>query len=420
MEEIYISSPEQSLTQADIDSAVDGLLKQYPDVKKLLIIPPDYTRCFSKAGEITRAIYQRLHGKAKIDIMPALGTHAMITEEERVKMFGDIPASLFIHHKWQTDTVNIGTVPSEFVSNLSDGAFTDPIDVEVNRKFWEDDYDLILSVGQVVPHEVVGMANYSKNIFVGIGGRQMINKSHMLGAICGIEQALGNDHAPAREVFDYAQDHYLKDKPLVYILTVTTTDNTGTNLNGLYIGSSRKVYEEAVKMSQQLNITYLEKPAKKVVAYLDPMELKTTWVGNKGIYRSRMAIADGGELLILAPGVHNFGENEEVDKAIRQYGYIGRDKILELYKQNKFPNQLMVPAHLIHGSSDGRFSITYAVDPALMSKQEIESVGFKYMDVHDALKVYDPNKLHDGWQTMPNGGEIYFIKNPATGLWRLH
>lgn len=420
MEEIYISSPEHSLTQADIDSAVDRLLRQYPNVKKLLIIPPDYTRCFSKAGEITRAIYQRLHGKAKIDIMPALGTHAMITEEERVKMFGDIPASLFIHHKWQTDTVNIGTVPGEFVSNLSDGAFTDPIDVEVNRKFWEDDYDLILSVGQVVPHEVVGMANYSKNIFVGIGGRQMINKSHMLGAICGIEQALGNDHAPAREVFDYAQDHYLKDKPLVYILTVTTTDDTGTNLNGLYIGSGRRAYEEAVKMSQQLNITYLEKPAKKVVAYLDPMELKTTWVGNKGIYRSRMAIADGGELLILAPGVHNFGENEEVDKAIRQYGYIGRDKILELYKQNKFPNQLMVPAHLIHGSSDGRFSITYAVDPALMSKQEIESVGFKYMDVHDALKVYDPNKLHDGWQTMPNGEEIYFIKNPATGLWRLH
>ena len=235
-----------------------------------------------------------------------------------------------------------------------------------------------------MPHEVVGMANYSKNIFVGIGGRQMINKSHMLGAICGIEQALGNDYAPAREVFDYAQEHYLKEKPLIYILTVTTTSSAGTDLNGLYIGSSRKVYEEAVKMSQKLNITYLERPAKKVVAYLDPMELKTTWVGNKGIYRSRMAIADGGELILLAPGVHSFGENEEVDKAIRQYGYIGRDEVLKLYKRNKFPNQLMVPAHLIHGSSDGRFSITYAVDPKLISKAEIESVGFKYMDIHDA------------------------------------
>ena len=420
MEEIYMSPSNKSLTQRDIDESINKLLWQYPNVHKLLIIPPDFTRCFSKAGEITRAIYEKLHGKVQIDIMPALGTHAMLTDEERIKMFGDIPKSLFIHHKWQTDTVNIGTVPADFVSDLSGGAFTDPIDVEVNKRFWEDDYDLILSVGQVVPHEVVGMANYSKNIFVGIGGRQMINKSHMLGAICGIEQALGNDYAPAREVFDYAQEHYLKEKPLIYILTVTTTSSAGTDLNGLYIGSSRKVYEEAVKMSQKLNITYLERPAKKVVAYLDPMELKTTWVGNKGIYRSRMAIADGGELILLAPGVHSFGENEEVDKAIRQHGYIGRDEVLKLYKQNKFPNQLMVPAHLIHGSSDGRFSITYAVDPKLISKAEIESVGFKYMDIHDAVKKYNPSVLKDGWQTLADGEEIYFIRNPATGLWRLY
>lgn len=421
MQEIYqTATKSEGLSINDISIAVDKLLNQYTDLKKILIIPPDYTRCFSKAGEITQIIYEKLKDVAQIDIMPAVGTHAMLSDEERMKMFGDIPKSLFIHHKWQTDTVNIGTVPSEFVAKISNNLFTDPIDVEVNKRFWTDNYDLILSVGQVVPHEVVGMANYSKNIFVGIGGRQMINKSHMLGAICGIEKALGNDHAAAREVFDYAQDHYLKDKPLVYILTVTTTTKAGTSLNGLYIGSSRQTYEKAVALSQKMNITYLDRPAKKVVAYLDPMELKTTWVGNKGIYRSRMAIADGGELLLIAPGVHNFGENQEVDKVIREYGYIGRDKILDLYKQNKFPNQLMVPAHLIHGSSDGRFSITYAVDPNLMSKKEIENVGFKYMDVNEALKIYNPDELKDGWQTMPDGEEIYFIRNPATGLWRLH
>ncbi len=242
----------------------------------------------------------------------------------------------------------------------------------------------------------------------------MINKSHMLGAICGIEKALGNDHAPARQVFDYAQKHYLKNKPLVYILTVTTTNKDDTiNLNGLYIGTSRQAYEQAVQLSQKLNITYLNKPAKKVVAYLNPMELKTTWVGNKGIYRSRVAIADGGELLLLAPGIHSFGENAEVDEVIRKYGYIGRTKILKLYNENKFPNQLMVPAHLIHGSSDDRFSITYAVNPKLISKTEIESVGFNYMNIDDAIKRYNPDKLSDGWQIMPDGEEIYFIKNPA-------
>ena len=253
--------------------------------------------------------------------MPALGTHAMINDEERIKMYGDIPKANFLHHKWQSDTIKIGEVPKDFVAKISNNLFNDTIDVEVNKYFWEDDYDLILSIGQVVPHEVVGMANYSKNIFVGIGGRQMINKSHMLGAICGIEKALGNDYAPARQVFDYAQEHYLKNKPLVYILTVTTTNKDDTiNLNGLYIGTSRQAYEQAVQLSQKLNITYLNKPAKKVVAYLNPMELKTTWVGNKGIYRSRMAIADGGELLLLAPGIHSFGENAEVDEVIRKYG----------------------------------------------------------------------------------------------------
>lgn len=418
MEEIYLES-RSDIVPADIEAEVDSLLRQFPDAKRVLIVPPDYTRCFSMAGELTQLLYKRLHRTAEIDIMPAVGTHAMLSADERQKMFGDIPADVFLYHRWQTDTVRIGEIPAELVAKISEGNFAEPIDIEVNRRFWEGGYDLILSVGQVVPHEVVGMANYSKNIFVGLGGRQMINKSHMLGAICGIEQALGNDHAPARQLFDYAQEHCLQGLPLVYLLTVTTTDHAGTHLHGLYIGDSRKPFEKAVALSQKRNITYLDRPAKKIVAYLDPCELKTTWVGNKGIYRSRMAIADGGELLLLAPGIHAFGENEEVDRAIRSYGYVGRDKILGFYRENCFPNQYMVPAHLIHGSSDGRFSITYAVDPAKMSREEIEHVGFHCMDVAEAMRRYDLDVLQDGWQTMPDGEEIYFIRNPATGLWRL-
>ena len=214
MNEIYLSST-KNLSNHDIETAIDKLLQQYNNLRKILIIPPDFTRCFSKAGDITQIIYKKLSTDVKIDIMPALGTHAMINDEERIKMYGDIPKANFLHHKWQSDTIKIGEVPKDFVAKISNNLFNDAIDVEVNKYFWEDDYDLILSIGQVVPHEVVGMANYSKNIFVGIGGRQMINKSHMLGAICGIEKALGNDHAPARQVFDYAQEHYLKNKPLV-------------------------------------------------------------------------------------------------------------------------------------------------------------------------------------------------------------
>ena len=291
--------------------------------------------------------------------------------------------------------------------------------MEVNRIFWEGGYDLVLSIGQVVPHEVAGMANYSKNVFVGIGGRQMINKTHMLGAVCGMEKALGEDHAPVRQVFDYAQARFLKDRPVVYVLTVTTEHKGDVALRGLYIGDSRTAFERAVALSQRLNITYLDRPARKVVAYLDPLELKTTWVGNKGIYRSRMAIADGGELLLLAPGIARFGESDEIDAAIRAFGYRGRDYVLRHYRQGAFENRLMVAAHLIHGSSDGRFRITYATNPALLSKAEVEAVGFSHLDLDAALARYDPAKLQDGFQTLPDGEEIYFIRTPALGLWRL-
>ena len=281
--------------------------------------------------------------------MPALGTHMAMDAEELSKMFGDeIPRDAFIVHNWKTDTVALGLVPKEYVSKISQGLFSEDIEVEVNKRLVSGEYGLILSVGQVVPHEVVGMANYSKNIFVGCGGRQMINKSHMLSAICGMEKAMGVRDTPARQVFDYAQVHYISDLPLVYIQTVTTMKDNKAQLNGLYIGNKRTVFEQAVNLSQKLNITYVGKPVKKVVAYLDEHELKSTWVGNKGIYRTSKIVADGGELILLAPGVKNFGENEEVDRAIRKYGYKGRDYVLNLY--NTIPeikNNMMVAAHLI-------------------------------------------------------------------------
>ena len=280
---------------------------------------------------------------------------------------------------------------------------------------------MILSVGQVVPHEVVGMANYSKNIFVGIGGRQMINKSHMLSAICGMEKALGVIDSPARKVFDYAQEHFLSSLPLVYIQTVTKLDEQeNVSLKGLYIGSSRKPFEMAAALSQELNIVHVERRAKKVVTYLDPYELKTTWVGNKGIYRTRMAVADGGELVILAPGVKAFGENPEMDQMTRTYGYKGRDYILSLFKKGVFENRIMAAAHLIQGSSDGRFTITYCTRPENLSKEEILQAGYEWRDYEEASRIYNPDTLKEGWNTLENGEEIYFVKTPALGLWKVN
>ena len=421
MKELYLTEEEKGISGEQLEKMIDDLLVQYPNAKKVLIIPPDYTRCYSYAGEITQLLYKKLSQSAEVDVIPALGTHMAMNEEEMQKFFGDVvPRERIIVHHWQTDTVCLGYVPAEVCSEISDGLFPEQIDVEVNHLLVDGGYDLILSVGQVVPHEVVGMANYSKNIFVGTGGREMINKSHMLSAICGMEKALGVTDSPARKVYDYAQQHFIDGKlPLVYLQTVTTRENEILKLHGLYIGDSRKPFELAAELAQKLNIVHVERRAKKVVTYLDPEELKTTWVGNKGIYRTRMTVADGGELIVLAPGVIAFGENEEMDKMTRKYGYTGTEHILELYRQGVFEGRLMSAAHLMQGSSEGRFTITYATKPENLSKEEIESVGYQWADYNEITKRYNPETLKEGWNVLPDGEEVYFVGTPALGLWKV-
>ena len=423
MKELYLAKEQDVISRQQLEEMIGQMLAQFPDLRKVLIIPPDYTRCYSYAGIITQIIYRMLEekyeGGIQVDVMPALGTHMPMSEEEMDKFFGDaVPRDRILVHHWQTDTVVLGYVPAEVCAEISEGLFPEKIDVEVNHLLVDGGYDVIFSVGQVVPHEVVGMANYSKNIFVGTGGREMINKSHMLSAICGMEKALGVTDSPARKLYDYAQQHFVDGKiPMVYLLTVTTSENEEVSLRGLYIGESRKPFEKAAELSQKLNIVHVEKRAAKVVTYLDPAELKTTWVGNKGVYRTRMIIEDGGELIVLAPGVRSFGENEEMDRMTRTYGYTGTDHILDLYRQGVFEGRLMAAAHLMQGSSEGRFSITYATKPEYMSKEEIESVGYQWADYNEITERYDPAKLREGWNTLPDGEEIYYIPNPALGLW---
>ncbi len=406
------------------DSVIsDAELKQYladsikgKSLKKVLLLPPDYTRMYSGAGKIAAYYYEMLKDTCEVDVMPALGTHVPMTEEEcEVFFLGKIPFDRIVVHNWRTDVVKIGEVPASFVSEVSDGLVTTPIDVEVNRRIMDPSYDLVISMGQVVPHEVVGMANYSKNIFVGCGGSSMINSSHMLGAFYGMERIMGRDFSPVRRVFDYAQENFLADVPLLYVLTVTTNTGDTTNLHGLYVGSERELFEMAVAHSQEKNLNHMKEPLRKVVVYLDPREFKSTWLGNKAVYRTRMAIADGGELIILAPGVKMFGEDAENDRLIRKYGYVGRERILELVKENEdLQENQSVAAHLIHGSSDGRFHITYCTE--LLSEEEVRGAAFDYIPYAEIVKKYDPAVLTDGFHTI-DGEEIFYISNPALGLW---
>ena len=389
------------------------------ELKNVLIIPPDFTRFHSNAGFITNVYYHALTEKGvNVDILPALGTHVPVTEEEIDVMFGDIPYDKFIAHNWRNDVMKIGEVPASYLEEITEGLWKDPVSVEINRLVMDEKYDLILSIGQVVPHEVIGMANHAKNLFVGVGGSDMINKSHMVGAVYGMERMMGKDHTPVRKVFDYGMEHCLNERPILFVLTVCTAPGGNINTHGLFIGDKRNALEAAIELAQEKNIDFVETGIKKCVVYLDPAEFKSTWLGNKSVYRTRMAIADGGELLVLAPGIERFGEDDQVDVLIRKYGYRGRIKTLEEFEKPEnqdLRDNMGAAAHLIHGSSDDRFKITYAVKN--ITKEEVIGVGFGAVDYDETVKKYDPETLQYGYNTMPDGEEIYFIPNPALGLW---
>lgn len=418
MKDIYrVAADPAGLNAEDIKSALLESLAGR-ELKKVLILPPDFTRYHSNAGFITNVYYHALTDLGvEVDIMPALGTHVPVTKEQWDIMFGDIPYKKMLVHDWRNDVVKIGEVPADYLMEITEGLWNDPVSVEINRLVMDESYDLIISPGQVVPHEVIGMSNHAKNLFVGVGGSDMINKSHMVGAVYGMERMMGKDFTPVRKIFDYGLEHFLCDRPIMFVLTVTTAPKGEICTHGVFIGEGRQCLTEAVKLSQKMNIDFVEHGLKKCVVYLNPEEFKSTWLGNKAVYRTRMAMADGGELIILAPGVEKFGEDAQVDKLIRKYGYRGRLHTLEEFKKPEnqdLRDNMGAAAHLIHGSSDGRFSITYAVKD--ITQEEIESVGFIPASYDELAKKYDPHVLTYGYNTV-QGEEIYFIPNPALGLW---
>jgi nickel-dependent lactate racemase len=400
----------------DLEYGVYSALVKLGPRKKVLIVPPDFTRFHSRSGDITTLINSYYKENLK-DILPALGTHSPMTEKEISEMYKGVPKDLFRVHDWRNDVVTVGTVPSEFVNEISEGKLNYSWPAQLNKLVNNGGHDLILSIGQVVPHEVVGMANYNKNLFVGTGGPEGINKSHFVGAVYGMERMMGKADTPVRKLLNYASENFIKQLPVVYIQTVIGRDETGKLvIRGLYIGDDYNVFRLAAELSLKVNFTVLDKPLKKAVVYLDPAEFKSTWLGNKSIYRTRMAMADNGELIILAPGLKEFGEDKEIDRLIRKYGYRGTPATLKsLDKNAELMNNLSAAAHLIHGSSEGRFSITYC--PGHLTKQEIESVNFRYADLRAMLKKYDPAKFREGVNRLPDGEEIYYISNPALGLW---
>jgi nickel-dependent lactate racemase len=408
-------SPGADLSDRELESLLSRALTALGDRCRVLAVPPDMTRFHSRAGDLTRFAWHHFGDRLQA-VLPALGTHTPMSAGQLDRMFGDMPHSLFRVHNWRTDVETLGEVPAEYIREQSEGQLDYPYPAQVNRLIPRGNFDLVLSIGQVVPHEVIGMANYNKNILVGTGGREGINRSHYLGAVYGMERIMGRAENPVRSVLNYAADHFLRDIPIVYVLTVVgRAEDNRIAVRGIFVGDDAECFHRASDLSLQVNFEMLDEPIHKAVVYLDPQEFHSTWLGNKAIYRTRMALADGAELIILAPGVNTFGEDREIDRLIRKYGYHGTPATLAAVRQNPdLAADLSAAAHLIHGSSEGRFQICWC--PGHLTRQEVESVGFAYGDLASMLARYSPAKLHHGYN-MVDGERVFFIANPGLGLW---
>jgi nickel-dependent lactate racemase len=409
-------SPRGRISPAQAREALVSCLDKLGPKKRVLALPPDFTRVHSQAGLLTEAAWEH-YGRRLSDILPALGTHAPMTGEEIRRMFGEVPPGLFRVHDWRRGLASIGEVPAGLVREFSGGRIDYPIPIQVARLVAEGRHDLILSVGQVVPHEVAGMAGHNKNLFIGAGGAETIHRTHFLGAACGMEAVMGRADSPVRRVLDHASDNFARGWPVVHVLTVVgRADDGGLVLRGLFIGDDGECFARAAALARRVNVALLDEPLRKVVVYLDPAEYKSTWLGNKSVYRTRLAMADGGELVVLAPGVGRFGEDPVIDGLVRKYGYLGTAAVLDLVgREEDLRRNLSAAAHLIHGSSEGRFAITYC--PGGLSRAEVEGVGFRYVSPDRAMKRYDPGSLREGYNTLPDGERVFFISDPGLGLW---
>jgi nickel-dependent lactate racemase len=412
---LQLGSENQELSDAELKAAFITGLRAIGQRRRVLVVPPDFTRYHSRAGELTSAAYE-FFGPHLHSVLPALGTHTPVTPGQMDKMFPGVPAALFRRHDWRKDVVCLGEVPSDYIRERSEGKLDYSWPVEVNRLVTRSDFDLILSIGQVVPHEVIGMANYNKNILVGTGGPQSIHRSHYLGAVYGMERIMGRADNPVRQVLNYAADQFLGHLPIVYALTVVGTNGQGrTVTRGLFIGDDIECFHLASDLALRVNFVMLDSPIQKAVVYLDPGEFRSTWLGNKAIYRTRMALADGAELIVLAPGVKEFGEDPTIDRLIRQFGYRGTPATLEAVEHSdELKANLSAAAHLIHGSSEGRFTITYC--PGGLTREEVNRAGFQYRELGNALSAYDPAIMKPGYNRIA-GEDVFYVPKPGLGLW---
>ncbi len=382
--------------------------------KKVLLIVPDGTRT-CPLGMLFKAVHDEI-GKAAaaLDVIIALGTHVAmndeaicgrleITPEERAGKYAGVR---FFNHEWDNAAAlrTIGKITREQSLELTDGLLEEEVPVEINAKVYE--YDHLLILGPVFPHEVVGFSGGNKYLFPGVGGPTVLNYFHWLGALVTNPMIIGNKWTPVRRVVDKAASLVTVPKSALCMVV-----QPGTNsLAGLFGGDPVSAWDAASDLSRQVHITYKEKPFHTVLSCSPPM-YDELWVGGKCMYKLEPVVADGGELIIYAPHIHELSVTH--GKFIREIGYHCRDYFTkQLARFAHVPRGVIAHSTHVRGIGDYengvekcRVRVTLATG---LSKDLCDEISLGYRDWRE-IRVEDyANREDEGILHVPKAGEMLY------------
>jgi lactate racemase len=386
--------------------------------KKVLLIVPDATRT-APVDLCFKALHEQLaEGTAAFDVMVALGTHQAMTEKAICDRLGISLAQRreryrsvqLINHDWQNPDalMSLGTIPAKEISELSGALFAMDVEVRVNRRLF--DYDQLIIIGPVFPHEVVGFSGGNKYLFPGVSGPEVLNFFHWLGAVVTNPMIIGNKWTPVRKVVDRAGSMVSVPK-LCFCLVVK-----GTDLAGVFVGSPEAAWTEASELSRQLHIVYKEKPFSTILSCA-PRMYGDLWTGGKCMYKLEPVLADGGELIIYAPHISSVSLTH--GRVIEKIGYHCRDYFLRQWDKFKdYPWGTL--AHSTHVRGIGKFEnavehcrarVTLATR---IPRETCEKINLGYRDP-DSIVIEDfACREDEGVLLVRKAGEmLYQLREPA-------
>ena len=382
--------------------------------KRVLIITPDSTRT-APLPLMFRLFYEILGQEvAALDYLIALGTHMSMNEAAINKLFGLTPAERsgkyakvnIFNHRWDLPEtfVNLGQITETEIEEITGGLMRQSVTVRLNKLVF--DYDQIIICGPTFPHEVVGFSGGNKYFFPGIGGSEVINFSHWLGAVITSYEVIGAKYTPVRRVIDRAASFI--DKPKLCFSMVVK----GTELAGLYIGTPEEAYAAAADLSAKLHIVWLDRPYQKVFSVM-PTLYDDLWTAAKGMYKVEPAIADGGEVIVYAPHIDEISYTH--GHIIDQVGYHVRDYFLKQWDKFKdYPGGVL--AHSTHLRGIGEYDAETGVESPRIEvtlasgipEERCRQVNLGYLDPA-SLKLEEwQGREDEGILFIPKAGEMLY------------